>query len=34
VVAVSFQWRYNPTMLNGQPIETQEEISLVFRLPK
>ena len=28
------QWRYNPTMLNGQPIETQEDISLVFRLPK
>jgi TonB family protein len=28
------QWRYNPTMLNGRPIETQEEISLVFRLPK
>jgi TonB family protein len=27
------QWRYNPTMLNGQPIETQEDISLVFRLP-
>jgi len=28
------QWRYNPTMLNGQPIETQEDISLAFRLPK
>jgi TonB family protein len=28
------QWRYNPTLLNGQPIETQEDISLVFRLPK
>jgi len=28
------QWRYNPTMLNGQAIETQEDISLVFRLPK
>jgi TonB family protein len=26
-------WRYNPTLLNGQPIETQEDISLVFRLP-
>jgi len=28
------EWRYNPTVLNGQPIETQEDISLVFRLPK
>jgi TonB family protein len=28
------EWRYNPTLLNGQPIETQEDISLVFRLPK
>ncbi|MGB8523925.1 MAG: TonB family protein [Candidatus Acidiferrales bacterium] len=27
------EWRYNPTLLNGQPIETQEDISLVFRLP-
>ncbi|MGB8540763.1 MAG: TonB family protein [Candidatus Acidiferrales bacterium] len=28
------EWRYDPTLLNGQPIETQENISLVFRLPK
>jgi TonB family protein len=28
------EWRYNPTLLNGQPIETQEDISLVFRLPR
>ncbi len=28
------EWRYHPTLLNGQPIETQEDISLVFRLPK
>jgi protein TonB len=28
------EWRYNPTLLNGQSIETQEDISLVFRLPK
>jgi TonB family protein len=28
------QWRYGPTLLNGQPIETQEDITLVFRLPK
>jgi TonB family protein len=27
------EWRYKPTLLNGQPIETQEDISLVFRLP-
>ena len=27
------QWRYNPTLLNGQPVETQEDISLIFRLP-
>jgi outer membrane biosynthesis protein TonB len=27
------EWRYNPTLLNGKPIETQEDISLVFRLP-
>jgi TonB family protein len=27
------EWRYNPTLLNGQPIETQEDISVVFRLP-
>jgi TonB family protein len=28
------EWRYNPTLLNDQPIETQEDISLVFRLPR
>jgi protein TonB len=27
------QWRYSPTLLNGQPIQTENEISLVFRLP-
>lgn len=27
------EWRYNPTLLNGRPIETQEDISLIFRLP-
>jgi len=26
------QWRYSPTLLNGKPIETQRDISLVFRL--
>jgi TonB family protein len=27
-------WRYNPTLLNGKPIETQAEITLVYRLPR
>ena len=26
------QWRYSPTLLNGQPIETQRQISVTFRL--
>lgn len=26
------QWRYSPTLLNGRPIETQRDISLVFHL--
>jgi TonB family protein len=26
-------WKYSPTRMNGQPIETQEDISFVFRLP-
>jgi protein TonB len=26
-------WKYSPTRLNGQAIETQEDISFVFRLP-
>jgi TonB family protein len=28
------EWKYNPTTLNGKPIETQEDVSFVFRLPK
>lgn len=28
------EWRYNPTLFEGQPIETQEDISIVFRLPR
>ncbi len=28
------EWRYNPTMLNGKAIDTQEEITLVYRLPR
>jgi TonB family protein len=27
-------WKYNPTTLNGKPIETQEDVSFAFRLPK
>jgi TonB family protein len=26
-------WRYSPTRMNGQAIETQDDISFVFRLP-
>lgn len=26
------QWRYKPTMLDGQPVETQEDIAIAFRL--
>ena len=28
------EWKYNPTTFNGKPIETQEDVSFVFRLPK
>ena len=28
------EWKYNPTTLNGKPIETQEDVSFAFRLPK
>ncbi|MFZ3216370.1 MAG: energy transducer TonB [Candidatus Acidiferrales bacterium] len=27
------EWRYSPTLLNGKPIATQEDVSFVFRLP-
>src|SRR5277367_5526913 len=27
------EWRYRPTLLNGKPVETQEDVSFVFRLP-
>jgi outer membrane biosynthesis protein TonB len=27
------EWRYRPTLLNGKPIETQQDITFVFRLP-
>jgi TonB family protein len=26
-------WRYSPTLLNGKPVEMQEDVSFVFRLP-
>lgn len=26
------QWHYSPTLLNGQPIETQRQITVVFRM--
>lgn len=28
------EWKYTPTTWNGKPIETEEDISFVFRLPK
>jgi TonB family protein len=28
------EWKYTPTTLNGKPIETQEDVSFAFRLPK
>jgi len=27
------EWRYNPTLLNGKPVEMQEEVTFVFRSP-
>jgi outer membrane biosynthesis protein TonB len=27
------QWRYTPTLLDGKPIETEQDIFIVFRLP-
>jgi TonB family protein len=27
------QWRYTPTLLDGKPIESQEDVSIVFQLP-
>jgi TonB family protein len=27
------EWRYRPTLLNGKAIETQEDVTFVFRLP-
>ena len=26
------QWRYQPTLLNGQPVEVDNEVSVVFYL--
>jgi TonB family protein len=27
------EWRYRPTLLNGRAVETQEDVTFVFRLP-
>ena len=27
------EWRYHPTLLNGKAVETQEDVTFVFRLP-
>ena len=27
------EWRYRPTLLNGKAVETQEDVTFVFRLP-
>jgi len=27
------EWRYEPTFIDGDPVETQAEITMVFRLP-
>jgi TonB family protein len=27
------QWRYTPSLLDGKPVESQEDISIVFQLP-
>lgn len=32
-VAAVQQWRYKPTLVNGKPIEVQEVVKIVFRLP-
>ena len=26
-------WRYSPTLYDGQPIETEEDVVVIFRLP-
>src|SRR6202453_1986337 len=32
-ISAVHNWKYSPTRMNGQAIETQEDISFVFRLP-
>jgi len=32
-VAAVREWRYRPTLVNGRPVEVQEVVSIVFRLP-
>lgn len=31
-IAAVRQWRYSPTLLNGNPIQTERQITLVFQL--
>jgi protein TonB len=28
------EWRYKPTLLNGQPIESEVDVKMTFRLPR
>jgi TonB family protein len=32
-VAAVREWRYEPTYVNGDPVETVADITIVFRLP-
>jgi hypothetical protein len=27
-------WRYKPTLLNGMPIETHQDVTVIFKLPR
>jgi len=27
-------WRYKPTLLNGLPIETHQDVTVIFKLPR
>ena len=28
------QWRYSPTLFDGKPVETEDDVTIEFRLPK
>jgi len=32
-IAAVREWRYEPTYIDGDPAETQADVTLVFRLP-